>query len=248
MKCELCGKEFDWPGHRFCSKECRCKFNGRQCNKNGKLTGHPNYNKNYKPKENGWDCPFCDKNFRTYAELKNHKKIEHAEIFNRGCAWAKGLTKDTCKSVAKFAKTISENYKNGVSGHYDHQKIWTDEKRKRQSEIKKQLYALHPEKHPNFKLANNKNKMTYPEQLAFDFLVEKGFNPNHNKHLKTATFNRYVDFYIEEFKLIIEIDGEYWHKDKDKDIRKDEEAKDLGYTTLRIIPKNRSNFTIRKFF
>lgn len=251
MKCEICGKEFVWKNHRFCSTECRHKYIGSQCNKNGKLNGHPQFNKSLKgqwqSKPGGWKCPYCSEMFRTRREKQNHVKTNHPEQ-QKGFAWNKGLTKETNENVAKNGKAISDNYKSGKSKRYNHKDSWTEEKRKKQSELKKQLYLLHPEKHPNVKVSQNRKRMTYPEQLTFDFLLECGFNPNHNKHIKTHTFNRYVDFYIEELKLIIEIDGEHWHQDKEKDNNKDAEAEAIGYKTLRIKPKHGVLLQLKNFF
>ena len=47
--------------------------------------------------------------------------------------------------------------------------------------------------------------------------------------------------------MFIEVDGEYWHKDKEKDINKDKDALANGYITLRLKPKNSYN-TIRRIF
>ena len=49
---------------------------------------------------------------------------------------------------------------------------WTEEKRKVKSEEKKEFYELNPEAHPNRKLAGNRNKMTYPETVAYDWFIE----------------------------------------------------------------------------
>lgn len=152
-------------------------------------------------------------------------------------AWNKGLTKETDERVAKFANTLHEHIQAGISCQYDRKAVWTEERRKKQSDKKKKLYAEHPEKHPNVKLAGNHAKLTYPEQLAHDWLVEHGYEPIHNWHYKSDEINRYVDFYVEPLKLIIEIDGEYWHADATLDKAKDEDAQAHGFATLRIKPK-----------
>lgn len=248
--CEVCGTEFE-SKNRFCSKSCACKYNGRQANKNGKLTNHNNHNTGrtyFKAKSDGWTCPECLLNFRTRRLLREHKIEQHNLISGNyvlengkrkfiGVPWNKGQTKETNKSIAKYAQTYSDNIKSGKTVQSDHRKCWTPERRKEQSERKKKLYAEHPEKHPNAKLAGNHNKMTYPEQLTYDWLKEHNYNPIHNWHFISENFNRYIDFYIEEKYLFIEIDGEYWHKDVQKDIDKDLDANFHGYDTLRIKPK-----------
>lgn len=80
--------------------------------------------------------------------------------------------------------------------------------------------------------------MTYPEQVTYDWLITHSIHVEHNKQIKTTSFKRYVDFFIPNFNLIIEVDGEYWHASKrDIDHKKDIEASDAGYVTLRIKPK-----------
>ena len=66
--CEYCGIRHDgsYGSGRFCSKSCRMRFIGRQSNKNGKLTGHPQFN----PKAN--KIHYC---LHCHAELKErHQK------------------------------------------------------------------------------------------------------------------------------------------------------------------------------
>ena len=82
------------------------------------------------------------------------------------------------------------------------------------SRLKKEFYALHSEKHPARLLANNRSHMTYAEQIAFDWLIENKIEFQHHYHFKSAEINRYVDFYIPSKSMFIEIDGEFWHKDR----------------------------------
>ena len=193
-------------------------------------------------------CKFCGKLCKNANSLRNHERLcklnpEHQVSswvkFNkeREHAWNKGLTKETDERVKKQAETFSSNIKKGITKQYDHSLIWTEERRKEQSERKKKLYAEHPEKHPNVKLAGNHGKMTYPEQLAFDWLNEHSIKNEHNYHFVSEQFNRYVDFYLPDLNVFIEIDGEYWHKDKQKDIDKDADAAKYGIKTIRIKPK-----------
>lgn len=193
-------------------------------------------------------CKFCGKVCKNANSLRNHERLcklnpEHQVSswvkFNkeREHAWNKGLTKETDERVRKYAETFSSNIKKGITKQYDQSLIWTEERRKEQSERKKKLYAEHPEKHPNAKLSGNRGKMTYPEQLAFDWLNEHSIKNEHNYHFVSEQFNRYVDFYLPDLNVFIEIDGEYWHKDKQKDINKDADAAKHGIKTIRIKPK-----------
>lgn len=120
---------------------------------------------------------------------------------------------------------------------YDHTAIWTQERRQAQSEHKKKFYSEHPEQHPNRKLAGNRGKMTYPEQLVNDWLIAHSIEFVHNYHYTTDKFNRYVDFCLVGQNIFIEVDGEHWHQDKTFDEAKDLDAQQHGIKTIRIKPK-----------
>lgn len=81
--------------------------------------------------------------------------------------------------------------------------------------------------------------------------VEKHLKQQNIKYKRSQYFNfknkrRWVDFYLPEYNLIIECDGEYWHsleEVKQKDIQKDLIASEMGYQTLRLKGKEiRENF------
>lgn len=44
----------------------------------------------------------------------------------------------------------------------------------------------------------------------------------------------FVDFFVGDVNKIIEFDGSYWHKDIEKDLKRDQFLKDMGYEVLRI--------------
>lgn len=239
MICEECKKEFDGTT-RFCSKSCRCKHNGRMSNKNGKLNGHKQHNTGrtcWKAKPEGWLCCWCNQHFRTKRLLQEHKHNDHPDTCSSDHAWNKGLTKETCERVKLNAEHVSIAMRESAACKYDHAAIWTEERRKEQSERKKKLYSEHPEKHPNRKLAGNRGKMTYPEQLVNDWLTEHTIKFLHNYQYITDKFNRYVDFYLVEQNIFIEVDGEYWHQDKTLDEAKDFDALQHDIKTIRIKPK-----------
>lgn len=252
MICENCGKEHDgsYGSGRFCSKSCRCKFNGRQANKNGKLTGHPNYNiecKGNKPRPEGWKCKWCDLIFKSRRERSKHTNEVH--IRDKEHPWNYGLTKETSEKIRANSELLKDLYKSGKIIKADKRLVWTEERRKKQSENKKKFYAEHPEAHPNRKLANNRSKMSYPEKIVYDWLTEKNIAFEHNKLIRTKTITRYADFYLKDYNLIIEVDGEFWHNRKiEKDKKKDFEAEEAGYTTLRIKAKERIIDRLNNFF
>ena len=197
---------------------------------------------------NEYICKFCGKICKNINSLKNHERLcklnPNRQIspfvkYNaeHETSWNKGLTKENDERVKQMSETMSQKIRAGLIHNYDHQKVWTEERRIAQSERKKKFYEEHPEKHPNSLVAGALNKMTYPEKLVTEYLKEHNITAEHNWYFKTEKFTRYIDFYIDELKLFIEVDGEYWHKDKQKDIDKDNDALIYGYKTLRLKPK-----------
>lgn len=95
-------------------------------------------------------------------------------------------------------------------------------------------------------LAKNRILPTKPENEMKVFLTSLGLVENkdftHNKilHLSTGKIC-FPDFLFPEKKLIIEVDGEHWHKDIQKnvvrDAIRDKTIKDMGYKVIRIPSK-----------
>lgn len=195
--------------------------------------------------EESYICKFCGKACKNANSLRNHERLcpsnpdrKYVSHTLGKTAWNKGLTKETDLRVKKNGESVSIAMKNSelVKEHLSN--MWTDELRQKQSEQKKLLYSEHPEKHPNRKLAGNRGKMTYPEQLVNDWLIEHSIEFVHNYQYITDKFNRYVDFYLVEQNIFIEVDGEYWHQDKTLDEAKDFDAMQHGIKTIRIKPKH----------
>jgi very-short-patch-repair endonuclease len=205
--------------------------------------------------EQQYCCRHCGKLCQNLRSLRMHeskcpKNAERVYVsYTKGrTAWNKGLTKESNDSVAQYAKKISENYANGSVLPNIALYKWTEERRRQQSERKKKLYKEHPEKHPNIMCAANRCNLTYPEQVTYDWLSAYGMKPIHNYHFVTDVSNRYVDFYVPRYNLFIEVDGEYWHKNKTRDQAKDLDAKRHGKITLRIKPKQHIVSQLVEFF
>ena len=241
FKCEHCDKEFH-KKQQLGGHIVWCKLNP---NRSGK-SGLDNYNKNRELYEKGVPyeresrpvlCEECGKTFSQFG-IATHQWRVHGEGKNKTSnkvPWNKGLNKSDPR-VKKYAEGISKSTKGKPSNY-----VWTDEKRKEQSERKKKLYQEHPEKHPNRKLSNNKNKWTYPEKVAGEWFDKNNLLYERNKR---------VDKYYPDFVLgnvIVEIDGEYWH-DQEKDKERDEKLSELGYTIHRIKAKERIEDRLENIF
>lgn len=177
--------------------------------------------------ENLAQCPTCFEWFSPRG-ISSHIRSFHEGnkfLFRNGQTWNKGLTKLTDKRVKKNSEAVSKALK-GKPGWK-----WNDEQKKAQSLRKIELYKQFPEKHPNRKVAGNKSKMTYPEQICYDWLTQNKIEFEHNFKFN----NWYIDFKIN--KILIEIDGEHWHQDKEKDAKRDAILTLNGFKVFRIKAK-----------
>lgn len=72
--------------------------------------------------------------------------------------------------------------------------------------------------------------VSYIEEVVGQLLTELGV-----VFIRQASIGRYsADFLVPEKMLVIECDGEYWHRDKDRDARRDRYMQALGFTVLRL--------------
>lgn len=177
------------------------------------------------------NCCYCSKECKNQNSHRNHERLcpsnpdrVYVNRFKTDTPWNKGLTKEDPR-IAKNAKAVSESTKGKIG------RPWTDEQKKAKSEWRTQYHIDHPEAHPNRRLAGNRSKMSYPEQVAYDWLTENNVDFEHNK--KVGKF--FPDFIVNG-NLIIEIDGEHWHTEE-KDRVKDLFFEEAGYTVFRIKAK-----------
>jgi very-short-patch-repair endonuclease len=176
-----------------------------------------------------YNCSHCQKECKNHNSFRNHERLckfnpnrQQSSFKYITQPWNKGLTKDDPR-VAKNAQKVSEALKGKPS-----KVIWTEEMRKARSEWRKQLHKDHPETHPNRRLAGNRNKMTYPEKVAYEYLEKMGIKFEHQKKIDKF----FPDFVIDN--IIIEIDGANWHN-KEKDAERDKILSTYGYKVFRIL-------------
>lgn len=148
--------------------------------------------------------------------------------------WNKGLSKEADERVAAHADTLKGRPSTVV---------WTEEMRQLQSKMVKERHIKFPETHVNRRLAGNRSKMTYPEQVAHDWFVKNDFMFSHNK--KVGKY--FPDFLIEN--IVVEIDGEHWHPvGNEKDAIRDAELTAMGYTVYRIRSSERIEERLSNIF
>ena len=241
---------------RFCSEKCRrqyCGLQGSQALKkfDRKITkGKPqNHDKSRAP-YGTWKCTKCNLIFETRSKLFEHNRENHP--VPKGQAWNKGLTKETDERVAIGAKKVSESLKQTIADGYVNPtwsgEYWTKDKRKLLSDKKTKFYTDNPEKHPNRLVSKNRNKMTYPEQITYDWLISNNIEFECQKMFIFDNKKRFADFFIKSLNLIIEVDGEYWHKNTEYDNEKDNIAFQHGINTLRIKAKNNIVEQLENYF
>ena len=111
--CENCGKDHDgsYGSGRFCSKHCRCAFNGSKASHStlSLSVAHKKLRAPY----GTWKCEYCNDHpiFETRRKLEEHKRKFHP--IPKGSSWNKGLTKETDERLAKANAKIIAKYASG---------------------------------------------------------------------------------------------------------------------------------------
>lgn len=194
-----------------------CKYCGKECKNKKSLAQH--------------ECR-CPQNVNRYTDNIGKNNGMYGKK-----AWNNGLTKITDNRISKIANSLSLTMKqkslNGELSNPFKSEYWTKERRAIQSQKKKDFYKLHPEQHPNRKLSSNRNKMTYPEQLVYDYLN----NNNINFIAQYKIEDKWYDFYLQDYNVVIEVDGVKWHctdKAKQNDLYKDQLAYKHNLNIYRI--------------
>lgn len=172
-------------------------------------------------------------------------------------AWSKGLTKNDDERIKKLSEKIkianaegrcgmsgkkhSKETKLKMSASSKTKELWKNPQyRKMMVDKHIDFYQKHPEKHPN--RIQRRNRMTYIENQIKNVLIhslklkdKKDFEHNHR-------IKRYfVDFAIFSKRLVIECDGEHWHRDKEKDLERQKEIEKENWNVIRFTGKEIQN-------
>lgn len=184
-------------------------------------------------------CRHCgkvckNKNSLTQHEIRckfNKKRIisPFAEWNKTHNAWNKGLTKEDPR-VAQQAKTLKNKYECGeIISSWKGKKLPDDVKQKI-SESMKLYMKNNPDKIPY--LLNHSSKMSYPEQYFMEVFKREKIDLKYHKMVNVYE----LDFYNEDLKKYVEIDGEQ-HYLKDsiiRDKKRNEYLSSLGWRGMRI--------------
>lgn len=158
---------------------------------------------------------------RTKAE-----QLDDLRILNTGRVWS-----EECKNnVSVGVKRSYENEELHKRRSNDNKRIWAnmtaEEKEKRFSNGLKSIYGKHIGKSMSSIEEKVKNQL---DENKIRYIQQKSVYDIQNKKVY------YLDFYIPEYKLVIECNGDYWHS-KPKRIKRDKMLeKFVKYTGRKII-------------
>ena len=152
---------------------------------------------------------FCSRKCQGKWRFKNGIGIKGLEI---GHARAKEFAnkRDSKTSIEKWKKWRQENPEKVKEYH------------KRQGKTLAKFYQKYPEKHPNAICA--KNHFFSKLEKKTEKLLQK-LNIDYIHQYKAGKY--WVDFALPDLKILLECDGEHWHKDKNKETKRDEEIKKI---------------------
>jgi very-short-patch-repair endonuclease len=239
--CERCEKVFnvspsDKKTARFCSKKCQIPERIKKiCQTCGEI---------YFVRPCHSDSKFCNRNCKRHTKetkslIKEKRKTQiitpnQIDALSKNRTWRKGQTKETNPKIAAQAKKLSQMFKGRPVTQFNkhHEFLKTPEGRKQNSERMKKYYAENPEKHINRRLAE-KGFETYIEKKMR--LALESARISFENQFKIDKF--WVDFAIPSYQIAIEVDGEYWHKDKEKDAKRDAVINSYGWLVLRFAGK-----------
>lgn len=254
--CNICGKEFDSKqklgghknSHRIYNNPiivcdiCGCECKGSQALSQHKTRLHSSNDKRYfnefdKSRDDLF-CRYCKKQCRSRNSLINHERMcpqnpdkSFREKFNTVGydAWNKGLTKFTDERVSKYCDSMSLYYQTH-SGAFLGRKH-TEETKNKISNSRKKYLSEHPDKVPY--LLNHSSNKSYPETYFEQVFVDENIPLKY--HLQVSKYE--LDFYNEDYKIDVEIDGEQHYLDKrifESDKERNAYLESLGWTVFRI--------------
>lgn len=121
--------------------------------------------------------------------------------------------------------------------------------KKKWDKFKKKYGASHPYQVDLFykKMRRSLGGMTKPERYLQDYFTKHNIEFIYDYPVCYLNLKKRYDFYLPKFNLLLEFDGEYWHKESlvecryewqtrnfENDLLKNQIAKELGFTLVRI--------------
>lgn len=255
IECKVCHSSFSVPPcraktARFCSRECH--------NKAWRIPGIVDIEKMGRPRVAPVErtCAECDKSFeiapsraseadrvggmkgnfcsRSCAS-RNHQHSDEArskmsaarklqpvtpamlEALRKGRTWANGQTKETHPGIAKRARTLS--------------RLYSGTKNPEHGARMRRYYAEHPDKHPN-NIMIRRGFVSKPERMMRQALADASVSARWQYRIGRF----FADFAIIEARVVVEVDGLYWH-DPVRDAERDAFMDHRGWRVLRFTDK-----------
>lgn len=184
-----------------------------------------------------YTCKYCNKICKNKNSLAQHEircksnpnRLESAFVkFNkeRDRVWNKGLTKETNISIKRQGNAISQRWKK--YGSPNKGKVMSDEQKEKISISRINFLKENPDKIPY--LLNHSSKISYPEQYFIELFERENIDLQYHKQVGLYQ----LDFYNDDKKLYLEIDGEQHYQEKsiERDKKRTEKLKERGWNII----------------
>ena len=219
-KCKRCKKLIPYY-LKYCSRSCNSKdITDRQWS-------DPNHRKSMSFKASrqlARDYKLGIRDPQKITEVA-HKKVKEIVASGRLWGWqdpvkqAKALESVDIEARAKkCSQGMKENNPSNLPGMGE-----------RISKRMKEYCKQHPEKHPNFIMAQ-KGHMTKIEKSIGEVLKSLNLDAVFNFPVDGC----FIDWAIPDLKIGIECDGAYWHQDKERDLIRDRRIESFGWILLHL--------------
>lgn len=223
-QCKRCSNNFnikrrDKLNQKFCSRDCLNKF----------------YKEKYSiPIEK--ICPICKKRF-----IIKSTKLRNQKYCSIKCSRKKKLSKTVKKIISEKIKYLYKYDKDYIKRHKNSGYNISDKERerrgKRLKKIMNNLTDEQKEKMNQLRRSVPKYTTSKQESIVKDQLIKNNIKYFQHMWVKDISYKYQCDFFIPEFNIIIECDGDYWHNypygNKRDHIRNKEMIKE-GYIVLRF--------------
>lgn len=210
--CGGCGKSIPF-GKRYCNQKCQWKNKDHRDNMSKKTSAQL---------------------LREYADGtrdgREITKAAHAKTAELGYRW---LHSFNARANRRWSEDTRKRLRQSKIGGNNPMRIHRS-LGKRNGQILAQFIKDNPEKHVNHIMAAAGHK-TGIERKMGEALIKVG--------LVDAVFNYptiglWIDYAFVDRKIAVECDGAYWHKDKEKDRRRDDRLRAEGWTVVRFDEKS----------
>lgn len=173
-----------------------------------------------------WDCEcvVCG----NHVTISSHWFKKNIELNRDGCKHVKAVQVGDVYGLLTVIEQDGEDYIKPKSGQHEKKWICQCVCGRKKSIIESNLKLL---KSTSCGLCGNRISM--PEK-AILFYLSKAFPDIQENYRPDFLEGKEIDVYIPEIGLGVEYDGEHWHKETGKDIRKNEVCNKNGITLLRI--------------